>query len=186
MKHARCWKVFFTTQMTTGRMYKGLFFSMAILIFRIIYYLPPFRVPGSVILRNVYGHQGTSILNWISFKITSETLHHREVEKDDRFVEIGKQGANYSGDSANYMFLDVLPWRTYLFFYKHLWNAFRQWFSAASSWMVPMGWISSNSSRGQEGFVRDAIRAVQCRQGKICTIFTNFEITSLRHWCTIV
>ncbi|KLO09892.1 cytochrome P450 [Schizopora paradoxa] len=50
-------------------------------------------LPGSVILMNVYGHK---------------------VEKNDRYVQIAKLGANYSGDAEGYMFLDVFPWLQYL------------------------------------------------------------------------
>ncbi|KLO09888.1 cytochrome P450 [Schizopora paradoxa] len=50
-------------------------------------------LPGSVILMNVYGH---------------------EVEENDHYVSLGKQGAYHATNTQQYTFLEVLPWLRYL------------------------------------------------------------------------
>ncbi|KLO09889.1 cytochrome P450 [Schizopora paradoxa] len=50
-------------------------------------------LPGSVILMNVYGH---------------------EVEKDDHYVNIGRQGTYHASNTQKYIFLNAIPWLKYL------------------------------------------------------------------------
>ncbi|KLO10806.1 cytochrome P450 [Schizopora paradoxa] len=50
------------------------------------------RLPGTVVILNIYGHR---------------------VEKDDKYVELGRQAVRYAAESKQYFYLDVIPWLRY-------------------------------------------------------------------------
>ncbi|KLO09898.1 cytochrome P450 [Schizopora paradoxa] len=53
------------------------------------------RLPGAVIMMNLYGYQV-------------------ERDRDDRYVGLGITAVRYGGDSEEYFFLDFLPWLKYI------------------------------------------------------------------------
>ncbi len=80
------------------------------------------------------------------------------VEKNDRYVNIGKLGVQYASDSEHYFFLDVLPWCKFSCTVKNVvltTNCVCH--SEAHSRMVSLGEISPSGQRGEESFLHDAI-----------------------------